>query len=86
MRYRLYMMKDDMTVPEAATRLGVSRQRVLKLLRDGRIPEARKRGRDWLIPEGAKINPPPPRPRPSSIEIPPRVKGARKKARKAAKP
>jgi excisionase family DNA binding protein len=72
-----------MTVPEAAALLGISRQRVLKLLRDGRIPRARKRGRDWLIPEGAKIEPP--APRPSRTIVIPRA-GARKKARRAQKP
>lgn len=72
-----------MTVVEAAKRLGVSRQWILRLCKDGRVTGARKRGRDWLIPEGAKIEPPPPRPS-RSIEIP--RAGARKKARRAQKP
>lgn len=72
-----------MTVPEAAARLGVSRQWVLKLCRDGRIHGARRIGRDWLIPEGATIDPPPPR-HSRTIEIP--RAGARKKARRAQKP
>lgn len=73
-----------MTVVEAAKRLGVSRQWILRLCKDGRITGARKRGRDWLIPEGAKIEPPPPRAAPLAIEIP-RAR-TRKKARKAEKP
>ena len=71
-------MDDLIGVPEAARRLGVSTQWVLKLCRDGRINGARRIGRDWLIPEGASIEPPPPRPS-RMIKIP-RAKG--KRARK----
>lgn len=73
------MEEDLITVPEVATRLGVSRQWILKLCRDGRITGARKPGRDWLIPEGSKIEPPPPRPS-RTIEIP-RAKGKRRKTK-----
>lgn len=73
-------MDELITVPEAASRLGVSRQWVLKLCNDGRIPGARKRGRDWLIPEGAKIEPPPPRPS-RTVEIPRAAKGKKGKTR-----
>jgi len=61
------------TVPEAARRMGVSRQRVLKLCVDGRVQGARKIGHRWAIPEGAKIEelPPNPTPRPlRTTEIP----------------
>lgn len=59
---------DWMTVPEAARRLGLSRGRVAKLCKDGRISGAKKYGRQYLIPEGAKIEPPPSSFR--AIEIP----------------
>jgi excisionase family DNA binding protein len=74
----LLVMDDLIGVPEAARRLGVSTQWVLKLCRDGRIHGARRIGRDWLIPEGAKIDPPPPR-RSRTIEIP--RKGSKSKTR-----
>src|SRR5665648_445036 len=38
----------SMSVPEAAVRLGVSRQRVLQLIAGGRLP-ARKVGRAWVL-------------------------------------
>lgn len=65
-------MDEWITVPEAARRLGVSRQWVLKLCVDGRIPGARQIGRQWEIPAGAKIKELPPRPtRPlRTLEIP----------------
>lgn len=77
-------------VPEAATRLGVSRQWLLRLCAHGRIRKAKRKGRLWLVPEGElEVLPPPPRPRPPprpsrTIEIP--RAGARKKARRAQKP
>lgn len=62
------------TVPEAARRLGLSRSRIAKLAKDGRIPGAKKYGRQYLIPAGATIEALPPG-RPSrAIEIP-RAKG-----------
>lgn len=64
-----------MTVPEAARRLGLSRGRLAKLCKDGRVRGAQKLGRQWIIPEGATIEPPPPRP---SREIP-RAKGSKSK-------
>ena len=45
------------TTVEAARRLGLSRQWIFKLCAAGRVPGARKDGRDWLIPAGAKIQP-----------------------------
>jgi excisionase family DNA binding protein len=39
---------DQLTTQQAGTILGVSAQRVLALIRDGRLPAA-KVGRDWLI-------------------------------------
>lgn len=43
------------TTAEAAAAWGVSRQRVLRLLAQGRIPGAVKWGRDWQIPADAPI-------------------------------
>ena len=40
------------TTVEAARRLGITRQRVLELLRTGRI-KASKFGRDWMVDEAA---------------------------------
>lgn len=42
------------SVPQAATKWGCSTQRVLQWLYQGRIPGARKIGRDWAIPIEAK--------------------------------
>ena len=39
---------DYLTTEQAGETLGVTRQRVLALIREGRLP-ARKVGRDWLI-------------------------------------
>jgi excisionase family DNA binding protein len=39
-----------MTTEEKAEQLGITRRRVLVLLKDKRFPGAMKRGRDWLIP------------------------------------
>ena len=47
----------DVTVREAATRLGVSERRVRKLARDGRLPGATKVGAEWLIPTPVKLIP-----------------------------
>jgi len=72
-------MDEWMTVPEAARRLGVSRQWIYKLCVDGRIEGARQIGRQWQIPEGAKINEPPARPRRPPTEIPRRAGKPRRK-------
>ena len=40
------------TVEEYSQAAGVCKQRIGQLLRAGRIPGARKIGRDWLIPTG----------------------------------
>jgi excisionase family DNA binding protein len=69
-----------MSITEAARRLGLSRQRIFQLCKDGRIRGARQVDRFWVIPEGAMIEPPPPRPS-RTIEIP----RARKQARRAQK-
>ena len=69
---------DMITVPEAARRLGLSRQWLLRLCTDGRIPQAERRGRWWMLPTGAlKILPaplppvrPPPRRTARTIQIP----------------
>ena len=39
-----------LTVAQVAERLGVSRRRVVALVKVGRFPHAEKPARDWLIP------------------------------------
>ena len=47
----------NVTVREAATRLGVSERRVRKLARDGRMRGASKAGAEWLIPTPVEVVP-----------------------------
>ena len=47
----------NVTVREAAVRLGVSERRVRKLAQDGRIRGAVKAGADWLIPTPVEVIP-----------------------------
>ena len=47
----------NVTVREAATRLGVSERRVRKLARDGRLRGATKAGAEWLIPTPVEVIP-----------------------------
>ena len=47
----------NVTVREAATRLGVSERRVRKLARDGRLRGAVKAGAEWLIPTPVDVIP-----------------------------
>lgn len=47
----------NVTVREAAVRLGVSERRVRKLARDGRLRGAVKAGAEWLIPTPVEISP-----------------------------
>ena len=47
----------NVTVREAAIRLGVSESRVRKLALDGRIPGAIKTGAEWLIPTSVEVIP-----------------------------
>ena len=47
----------NVTVREAANRLGVSERRVRQLARDGRIPGATKTGAEWLIPTPVEVIP-----------------------------
>lgn len=47
----------NVTVREAATRLGVSERRVRKLALDGRVRGATKSGADWLIPTPVEVIP-----------------------------
>ena len=47
----------NVTVREAANRLGVSERRVRKLARDGRVREAIKAGAEWLIPTPVEVVP-----------------------------
>ena len=47
----------NVTVREAAVRLGVSERRVRKLARDGRLRGAVKAGAEWLIPTPVDLIP-----------------------------
>ena len=47
----------NVTVREAANRLGVSERRVRKLARDGRVRGAMKTGSEWLIPTPVEVIP-----------------------------
>ena len=47
----------NVTVREAANRLGVSERRVRKLARDGRVRGAVKTGEEWLIPTPVEVIP-----------------------------
>ncbi len=47
----------NVTVREAAIRLGVSERRVRKLARDGRVSGATKAGAEWLIPTPVEVIP-----------------------------
>ena len=47
----------NVTVKEAAVRLGVSERRVRKLARDGRFRGAVKAGAEWLIPTPLEVIP-----------------------------
>ena len=47
----------NVTVKEAAARLGVSERRVRKLALDGRIRGATKSGAEWLIPTPVEVIP-----------------------------
>ena len=47
----------NVTVKDAALRLGVSERRVRKLARDGRLRGAIKAGAEWLIPTPVELTP-----------------------------
>ena len=47
----------NVTVREAANRLGVSERRVRQLARDGRMTGAMKSGAEWLIPTPVEVTP-----------------------------
>ena len=47
----------NVTVREAASRLGVSERRVRKLAGDGRVRGAIKAGAEWLIPTPVEVTP-----------------------------
>ncbi len=47
----------NVTINEAAVRLGVSARRVRKLARDGRVRGATKTGAEWLIPTPVEVIP-----------------------------
>lgn len=44
---------DVLTTEEYAKKLGIDPSRVRRLCEAGRIPGAKKIGRDWIIPENA---------------------------------
>ena len=47
----------NVTVKEAASRLGVSERRVRQLARNGRVRGATKTGAEWLIPTPVEVTP-----------------------------
>ena len=47
------MKSDDMTVRQAAQRLGITLKYMRELLYENRMAGARKVGRQWLIPNSA---------------------------------
>ena len=47
----------NVTIREAAIRLGISERRVRKLARDGRVRGATKAGSEWLIPTPVELIP-----------------------------
>ena len=47
----------NVTVREAAIRLGVSERRIRQLARDGRMQGATKTGAEWLIPTPVEVTP-----------------------------
>ena len=47
----------NVTVSQAATRLGVSDRRMRQLARDGRVRGATKTGAEWLIPTPVEVIP-----------------------------
>ena len=47
----------NVTVREAAIRLGVSERRVRRLARDGRVQGATKAGAEWMIPTPIEVIP-----------------------------
>ena len=47
----------NVTVRQAATRLGVSERRVRQLAREGRVRGATKTGHEWLIPTPVELIP-----------------------------
>jgi excisionase family DNA binding protein len=46
--------KEFISTQEAAEKWGITESFVRRMARQGRIPGALKRGRDWWIPKGAK--------------------------------
>ncbi len=47
----------NVTVREAATRLGISERRVRQLAQEGRVRGAMKTGAEWLIPTPVEVKP-----------------------------
>jgi hypothetical protein len=54
---------EPITAHEAASRRLVTARRIQVLAQQGRIPGAKKHGREWMIPANFKILPPVKRPK-----------------------
>ena len=57
-RYSYFMKKNEqesefLSTTQAAGELGVNQSRIRQLILNGQIPDARKFGRDWMIPRSA---------------------------------
>jgi excisionase family DNA binding protein len=50
-------MRKIITTAAAAKKLGVTQRHIQELCRSGRIPQASRFGRDWLMPENFKVLP-----------------------------
>ena len=50
-------MNREVTIQEAASRLGISEQRVRKLAAQGRLRGAVRRGKSWTIPDPIELKP-----------------------------
>ena len=51
------MQQDYMSVPEAAAKWNVSSRQVQRLIADGRVPDAKKLGHNWVLPRES-VKPP----------------------------
>jgi hypothetical protein len=51
-------METFFSADEAAQKVGLSARRLRQLLKQGRVKDARKVGRQWIIPESVELLPP----------------------------
>ena len=51
-------METFFSADEAAHKVGLSARRLRQLLKQGRVKDARKVGRQWIIPESVELLPP----------------------------